>query len=257
MIAEVNGHSLYYETHGPPAGSWVVALHHGLGAVPAWSGQIPALAQAGFQVLAYDRWGYGRSADRATLPLDYLDSEPEDLRILMDGLGILQAHVLGHSDGGTIALLFAARHPQRVLRMIVAAAHIYNEEVGRAGLRQTRERYLHDAGFRQVFQALHGERSDRLVLRWLDRWLAEDAAQLEMRAVLEEIRAPTLVIQGEFDEFASLQHARDIASGIRGAELWLIPGGRHNPNLERTAEFNTRVIEFLARRAPADGLQPA
>jgi len=256
VIAEVNGHSLYYETHGPENGSWVVALHHGLGAIPAWSSQIPALTRAGFRVLAYDRWGYGRSADRETLPLDYLDSEPGDLRDLMDGVGILQAHLLGHSDGGTIALLFAARHPQRVLRMVVAAAHIYNEEVGRAGLRHTRERYLHQADFREPFRALHGERSDRLVLRWLDRWLAEDTTQLEMRALLREIRAPTLVIQGELDEFASLQHARDIASGIAGAELWLIPGCRHNPNLERTTEFNMRVIEFLARPTPVAGSHP-
>ena len=251
MIAEVNGHSLYCETHGPPDGPWVVALHHGLGAVPAWSGQIPALSQAGFRVLAYDRWGYGRSADRADLPLDYLDQEPEDLGDLMDVLAIRQAHLLGHSDGGTIALLFAARYPQRVLRMVVAAAHIYNEEVGREGLRQTRNRYQSEAPFREVFQAMHGERSDRVVLRWLDRWLTEDTTQLEMRAVLSEIGAPTLVIQGELDEFASLQHARDIAAGIRGAELWLIPGCRHNPNLERTTEFNTRVIEFLARPDPA------
>ena len=253
MIAEVNGHSVYYETHGPPGGPWVVALHHGLGAVPAWSGQIPALIQAGFRVLAYDRWGYGRSAERADLPLDYLDQEPADLDALLDALGIPQAHLLGHSDGGTIALLFAARRPQRVLRMVVAAAHIYGEEVGRQGLRQTRDRYMREAPFRDVFRAMHGERSDRVVLRWLDRWLADDTKQLEMRAVLGEIRARTLVIQGELDEFASPQHARDIAAGIRGAELWLIPGGRHSPNLERTAEFNTRVIEFLARPDPEAG----
>jgi len=250
VIAEIHGHALHYEVSGLPPGPWVVALHHGLGAVPAWSGQIPALAQAGFRVLAYDRWGYGRSAERETLPLDYLNTEPDDLLALMDAVGIAQAHLLGHSDGGTIALLFAARYPARTLRVVVAAAHIYNEEAGREGLRQTRDRYLRDAGFRAIFQATHGDRSDRLVLRWLERWLADDTTQLEMRSLLGEIRAPTLVIQGELDEFASRQHALDIAAGIRGAELWLIPGCRHNPNLERTTEFNSRVIEFLARPAP-------
>jgi pimeloyl-ACP methyl ester carboxylesterase len=251
VIAEVNGHALYYEVSGAPNGPWVVALHHGLGAVPAWSGQIPALGTAGFRVLAYDRWGYGRSAERDDLPVDYLDREPGDLLALMDLLGLEQAHLLGHSDGGTIALLFAARYPQRVRRMVVAAAHIYNEEVGREGLRQTLERYQREPAFRAAFLALHGERSDRIVLRWLNRILTEEAVDLEMRALLADIRAPTLVIQGELDEFASQQHARDIAAGIREAELWLIPGCRHNPNLERTAEFNTRVIEFLARPGPA------
>ena len=250
MILQLDGRSLYYELHGE-AGPWVVLLHHGLGSTRAWGGQVRALAGAGFCVLAYDRWGYGRSSPRPGFPPDFLAREPLDLHSLLRRLGIQSVHLVGHSDGGTIALLFAARYPQAVQRMVLIAAHIYNEAVGRAALAETLERYRSDPEFRSSLSAIHGSKAEQLVQDWLGCWLGAPTGELNLRSQLADIRSPTLVVQGEKDEFATQQQARDIAEGIAGSDLWIVPGCSHQPHAERPREFNQRMIEFL-RPSSAD-----
>ncbi len=239
-----DGRNLYCEVHGD-RGPWVVLLHHGLGSTRAWGSQIPALVTAGFRVLAYDRWGYGQSSPRPDFPQDYLEREPGDLANLMNRLGLRRTHLVGHSDGGTISLLFAALHPRRVRRMVLIAAHIYGEPTGRTGLEQTLARYQSDPDFRSTLSAIHGQKAEPLVQNWLGRWLGPEPADLDLRARLSEIRVPTLVVQGQEDEFATPQQAQDIAQGISGSQLWIVPGCRHQPHLERPAEFNQRMVEFL------------
>jgi len=248
VICQQTGRNLYYELHGD-RGPWVLLLHHGLGSTQAWSRQIPALVAAGFRVLAYDRWGYGRSSPRPVFPQDYLEREPEDLANLMNSRGIRRAHLVGHSDGGTIALLFAVREPHRVQRMVLIAAHIYGEPIGRKGLEQTLARYHSDREFRSTLSAIHGPKAELLVQNWLRLWVGEAPPELDLRARLSKIRAPTLVVQGQEDEFATPQQAQDIAQGIPDSQLWMVPGGRHEPHQERPAEFNQRMIEFLRSRS--------
>lgn len=250
MILQFDGRNLYCELHGE-AGPWVILLHHGLGSTRGWGWQIPALVGAGFRVMAYDRWGYGRSSPRPGFPLDYLLEEPGDLQDLMNRLEIDRAHLVGHSDGGTISLLFAAAHPERVQRIVLIAAHIYGEPIGRAALEDTLVRYQSDLEFRSSLSEVHGQKAGQLVQDWLGRWLAAETAGLDLRACLPEIHLPTLVVQGENDEFATLQQAQDIAAGIQHSELWIVPACRHQPHLEKSAEFNQRMIEFLRPSRPA------
>ncbi len=223
----------------------MVLLHQGLGSIAEWRKLVPATTAAGWQVLAFDRWGYGRSDPRPSFAWDFLRHDAEEALALFDELGLGRVALVGHSDGGTIALLLAARYPARVSRLVAVAAHIYYESVTGGGVAAIAQAAsappLSDSLLRE-----HGEKGQALAVAWTTRWLDPQMRSLSLRTELSDIRCPTLVIQGELDEHATPQHAIDIAAGIPGAVLWLVPGAHHMLPLECPDAFNRRVLEFLA-----------
>lgn len=242
----VDGHALYWERYGQPENGTVTLLHHGLGSVRSWRQQIPALCEAGWEVLVYDRWGYGRSDPRPGFDERFLQQDAREAFILIDSLAIDRSALIGHSEGGSIALIMAAMHPERIASLVIVAAHIYYEEKMSAGLRSIAEQ-VQIPPLSSTLEREHGDRAEKLARMWIQHWLKSDTSQLEMSDMLEEISCPTLVIQGELDEHATPQHARDIADGVQSGELWMIPGGGHMPPHEIPEEFNKRVLEFLDR----------
>jgi pimeloyl-ACP methyl ester carboxylesterase len=243
----INGHELYVENHGPQDAPAVILLHHGLGSTHAWKAQIDPLTTAGWCVIAYDRWGYGRSAPRQMLSVPYFDDDMDDLEVLLDNLAIDQAVLVGHSDGGTIGLYFAACRPQRLVCLVTIAAHIYVEPKMEPGIQEVRRSFEQDAQFRRALQRVHGEKADAVFYNWFDGWHQEANRDWDMRPALSQITCNTLVVQGMEDEHATPQHARDIAAGIPGAELWLVDGGRHLLPQELPQVFNSRLLAFLGR----------
>ncbi len=164
--------------------------------------------------------------------------------MLLDRLGVNEASLLGHSDGGSISLLMAAQQPERIKAMIVVAAHIYFEPQMLEGLEGI-GRAAQDSAFILGMRREHGDRAERLVQAWIDHWQATQSQALSMRDALPAIECPTLVVQGELDEHALPQHAMDIADAIPGSTLWLIPGVQHMPPQEIPDRFNQKVLEFL------------
>lgn len=248
-----NGHNLYIEQTGPEKGPVVVLLHHGLGSVRAWRGQVPALAEAGYRVLAYDRWGYGGSDARPGLELPSFITDLADLHSLLDQLGIQRASLIGHSDGGTIALYYAAQQPERVSCLVTMAAHIYVETKMEPGILGIQQSFETDERFRKGMQYAHGEKYEAVFHHWFDGWHRMESLSWDMRPVLGQIRCPALIVQGEQDEHATPQHARDIAGSLPGADLWLIPGARHMLPQENTVEFNAKIIRFLKDHIANEG----
>ena len=240
-----NGHNLNVEQYGPENGPVVVLLHHGLGSVKAWRGQIPALADAGYHVVAYDRWGYGGSEARPGLDLPTFTSDIKDLRSLLEQLGINRASLVGHSDGGTIALYFSAQHPNLARCLVTVAAHIYVEPSMESAILGIGRDFETDERFRTGLQYIHGEKYEAVFYNWFDGWHRIESRSWDMRPVLSQIRCPGLIVQGEADEHATPQHARDIAEAIQGAELWLVPGAGHMLPQENASLFNPRLLEFL------------
>ncbi len=248
-VAIIDGHRLYWEEHGPvEAPATILMLHHGLGSVRSWRRQIPALTQTGFRVIAYDRWGYGRSDIRPSFEEDFLLHDASEAIQLLDELGIQRAHFIGHSDGGTIALIIAGEHPERVSGLVVIAAHVYYEPKMAQGLKTIQDS-SRVPPLQKVLQKEHGERAAALVDAWVSHWSRGDVELLSIIDRLDAVQAPTLVIQGEEDEHASPRHAEDIADRIDQGELWLIPGVGHMPPHEIPDEFNERVCAFLGSLA--------
>jgi len=238
-------HTLYWERSGQPADPVVVFLHHGLGSTRAWKGQRADFAVHGWQTLAYDRWGYGRSSPRPALDLPTFETDVRDLQGLLDGLGHPRVALIGHSDGGTTALYFAARFPERVIALVPVAAHIYLEPRMVPGILGLRRAYESDTRFREGLLRAHGEKAEAVFRNWYEGWVQPGHLTWDMRPMLGGVRCPTLVIQGEADENASPQHARDLADGVADGSLWLIDGVGHMPPQDVSDEFNRRVLEFL------------
>jgi pimeloyl-ACP methyl ester carboxylesterase len=245
MEIEVNGHRLHYELHGPPQGRPVVLLHHGLGSTRAWKLQIPALCEAGFRVLVYDRWGYGASDPRTGLDIPSFTTDILDLAVLLERLGIERPALVGHSDGGTIALYFAAQYPQRVERLVVVAAHIYVEKKMERGIQEVRSSYETDPRFRHGLERIHGEKAGQVFHNWYAGWDEEPNLDWDMRPLLAQVRAAVLVVQGSDDEHASAQHAVDLAAALPQGELWLEAGAAHMLPQEQPEAFNQRICAFL------------
>jgi len=242
---KVNGRNLHIERYGSQDHPLVILLHHGLGSTYSWRTLIPKLVAAGWQCLAYDRWGYGMSDLRPGLSVPNFPDDIADLECLQSALGCDQVSLIGHSDGGTIALYYAALNPKRVSSLITVAAHIYIEPKMEAGLESIVNSYLRDHRFRKGLQRLHGDKTDSVFYNWYNGWRQPENHTWEMRPLLLDIVCPALVIQGTHDEHATPQHACAIAAAIPGAQLWLVPDARHLIPQELSEEFNQHVIEFL------------
>jgi pimeloyl-ACP methyl ester carboxylesterase len=242
----MSSHDLHIERHGPGGGPPVVLLHHGLGATPAWRRQLPGLTAAGWRVLLYDRRGYGRSPAVAALDLPSFERDLSELTELLEQEGVPRCTLVGHSDGGTIALLYAARHPEQVRGLAVVAAHVYVEPKMEAGLVEIRRRWEEDSFFRQGLERLHGERAAILLEQWLSGWRRPEHRAWDIRPGLAAVTAPVLVVQGEEDEHALPEHAAALAAALPDGRLRLIPGARHMFPQEDPERFNPLLLDFLA-----------
>jgi pimeloyl-ACP methyl ester carboxylesterase len=246
MRIEVNGHGLQVEQSGPPSGRPLVLLHHGLGSIVSWHKQAPALAEAGYFVTAYDRWGYGGSDPRPSLDAPLFQQDMADLAALIRQLGLEEPVLIGHSDGGTIAVYMAACCPERVGGLAVIAAHIYIEEKMVPAILAVQKTFQEDARFRQGLRRLHADKTEAVFSNWFEGWLKEEHLTWDIRPLVGRITCPAWVVQGEADEHATPQQARDLAAGIPGAQLWLAEGAGHMLPQDQAENFNRRLFGFLS-----------
>lgn len=249
MYFAIHGHQIYVEDWGAPGAPVVLLLHHGLGAVRAWKAQIPVLVKHGWRVIAYDRWGYGKSDSRPGLALPDFTPDLADLEGLIALLGIEKLALVGHSDGGKIAMLYTLRHSDRVSCLLLVSTHIYVEKKMGAGIQEVRHNYYQDADFRDKMHKVHGDKADQVFEHWFEGWLAVgkySGQGWDMRPEISQIACPVLVMQGLLDEHATPQHARDIAAAIPGAQVRLVPGVGHMLPQDAEDLFNSEMLAFLA-----------
>lgn len=239
----IQGNSLYYDLAGQ--GHPLVLLHHATASSRTWRRQIQALA-GHFQVVLYDRPGFGRSDWLAAWGPDYLSDDVEDLLGLLDHLGMEQAALVGHSDGAAIALLAAARHGERVRCVVAEAPHVFVETTTcPPAVAAYRDQVLASAELQAALARDHGERGMDVLQRWAARWTDPHFASWDVSDELAAIRCPVLVIHGDADPFFPLSHAELILNSLADGSLWVAAGVGHVPHAEITAEFNRRVTNFL------------
>jgi pimeloyl-ACP methyl ester carboxylesterase len=238
------------ERRGAPL---IVFLHEGLGSVSMWRDFPQQLCDAaGCRGLVYSRPGYGRSTPRAAGEAwapDFMHRQAHELLpALLDALRIdTAAHppwLFGHSDGGSIALLHAARFTQRVAGAIVLAPHIVVETLSVASIAKARSAYLE--GALRARLAKHHDDADSAFWGWNDIWLNPAFRHWSIEAEIAAIRCPLLAVQGLNDEYGTLEQIRGIARRVRQTELLELPDCGHSPHRDQPERLIARAAAFIA-----------
>jgi pimeloyl-ACP methyl ester carboxylesterase len=222
----------------------LVFLHDALGSVAQWKDFPAALSQAsGLNAFIFDRPGHGRSDPmNSERRPDYLERAAlELLPEVFQKLKIYNPVLIGHSDGGTIALLYATAFP--VMGIICEAAHVYNEEVTRKGIKQAIQR---KQSLTDRLMWYHGDKTEMLFDAWSETWLSEEFRTWDIRNRLAGISAPCLLIQGEKDEYATGKHVQEISRHFPGkSESILIRDCGHIPHHQKREEVLQIMTEFI------------
>jgi len=234
---------------GPNSGPALVFLHEALGCISQWGRFPEELVRAtGLPALLYDRYGHGASEalDGPRSP-DYLEHESFTvLPQLLAALDIDAPVLVGHSDGGTIALLFAAEFPEVPRAVLCEAAHVFLEEITLQGL-QRAEADFTGGPLRERLARHHGDRVDALFRGWQEVWRSPARRNWNVTARLASIQAPVLMIQGEDDEYGSPAQVQAVLSRVSGlGEAHLVPGCGHIPHSQARPLVLQRMTQFLA-----------
>jgi pimeloyl-ACP methyl ester carboxylesterase len=235
----------------------LVFLHEGLGSLAMWK-QFPAqLCEAvGCRGLVMSRWGYGRSTPRPhdeRWPVDFLDRQARAfLPAFFDALDLDTAAdppwLYGHSDGGSIALLYASAFPERVGGIVVVAPHIFVEAMTLRSIEQARDDYA-TTDLRGRL-ARHHDDPDSAFRGWNDVWLDPAFASMNLEAALPYIRCPILAVQGHDDVYGSLAQIEGIAAKAPQAQLLMLQACGHSPHRDQPALLKAAVADFMNRHAP-------
>ncbi len=225
-------------------------LHEGLGCVALWRDFPERLAAAtGFGVVAYSRAGYGRS-DPVALPrpLDYMTREArETLPALLDAVGLRRGVLLGHSDGASIAAIYAGSVEDfRVRGLVLVAPHFFTEEGGLASIAAARQAY--ETGDLRAKLGKYHHDVDNAFRGWCDAWLDPGFKAWNIADAIDYLRIPVLAIQGADDQYGTPAQIREIENRIYSPlDVEILSGCKHSPHLERPAEALAAVADFCAR----------
>ncbi|MDR1968035.1 MAG: alpha/beta hydrolase [Burkholderiaceae bacterium] len=224
-----------YEWVGPPDAAPLVFLHEGLGSRAMWR-DFPArlCAATGLRGLVYSRPGYGRSTPRAPeefWDVDFMHRQAHEvLPALLEALAIGQPPwLLGHSDGGSIALLYAARH--RAAGAIVLAPHVFVEDIGLASIEKARTAYQ-STDLPQRLARYHDD-PDSAFWGWNRIWLHPPFRHWNIEDDIRTIACPVLAMQGVDDEYGTLEQIRRIARRVPGTQLLELPACGHSPHKDQ------------------------
>ncbi|MBP1165333.1 pimeloyl-ACP methyl ester carboxylesterase [Chryseobacterium sp. PvR013] len=235
-IIDVKGKKLYIEHYNPFEGRpTIIFLHDSLGSVQLWRDFPAKLSEAAqCNTLAYDRLGYGKSYPMPTheRPVNYMELEADLLNDVLIEMNLDHVILFGHSDGGTIALITAAKYPEKVKAVICEAGHIFVEDVTLKGVYDAWEAYK-TTNLAERLQKYHGDKVEMLFKAWTETWTRDDYRTWNIEYLLKDIKAPLLFIQGEADEYGTLDQMEKTVSQVSGsAEKYIIPAIGHTPHKE-------------------------
>ena len=249
------------ERHDRPL---VVFLHEGLGSLAMWKDFPRVLCDAAkVRGLVYSRPAYGRSTPRAAgehWDVDYLHRQAHEV---LPAFFAAIAHdtvrdppwLLGHSDGGSIALLHAAHFPSRVAGLLLVAPHVFVEPISVTSIEAVRCAYL-ETDLRERLARYHDD-VDSAFWGWNRIWLAPPFRAWNIEEALERIECPVLAIQGRDDEHGTLAQLQTIQRRLPGTRVVEIDDCRHSPHKDQPARLIDEVARFIEKNGtPAHYKQP-
>ncbi len=234
----------------PSEAPTIVMLHEGLGCVKLWNDFPQKLAQeTGHGVFAYSRAGYGQS-EPADLPrpIDYMTREALDvLPDVLDAIGVEHGVLLGHSDGASIAAIYAGSVEDRRIRGIVLIApHFFTEEMGLASIVAARSVYT-DGDLRAKLEKSHKD-PDNAFWGWNDAWTDPAFKSWNIEEVIDYLRIPVLAIQGADDQYGTLAQIKALEDRLYSPlDAVILDDCKHLPHREKQEETLAAISDFVKR----------
>jgi pimeloyl-ACP methyl ester carboxylesterase len=229
-----------------PGWPTIVMLHEGLGSIALWKNFPVHVAQrTGCGVLVYSRYGHGgsdRLAEKRTV--NYLHHEAEIvLPALLAQTGTQQPILFGHSDGASIALIYAGKYPDSPRALILEAPHVFVEELAVKSIAAAKIAYESTDLARKLGR--YHEHVDVIFRGWSEIWLDPDFRAWNIESYLDSVRCPVLMIQGEDDEYGTVAQIEAIQARIPAAQVLLLAQCGHSPHRDQEKATLDRVAEFI------------
>lgn len=241
--------TIFYKLLNPELQNPVlVFLHEGLGCTEMW-GDFPDQLCERCQCpgLVYDRWGYGRSSiltrkrtirylhDYAYLELpDVLDFVIPDRHFIL----------IGHSDGGSISLLYGSQQPDLLKGTITEAAHVFVDQLTLEGIIAATKAY--DANKLTGLNKYHKEKTDTIFKAWSDTWLSTEFKDWNIETEISPFNAPLLVIQGIDDQYGTVEQVNSICRHVSGeATACMIEACGHTPHADQKEVVLEKMEIFI------------
>jgi len=228
----------------------LVFLHEGLGSAGLWRDFPEALAaRTGAGAIVYSRQGNGFSTPVAKPrgPSYMHDEALTVLPQLLDVLHVREAILFGHSDGASIAIVFAAEHPGAVRALVLEAPHLFVEPISVASIAAIRTQY-ETTSLRERMSRYHAD-VDKTFYGWNDIWLAPEFAQWNIEAYAARVRAPVLALQGVDDEYGTRAQIDAMAAVASGpVDCMLLAGCGHSPHRDRRELVESVAGDWIAER---------
>ncbi|WP_233271719.1 alpha/beta fold hydrolase [Paraburkholderia acidiphila] len=237
-----------------------VFLHEGLGSIAMWKDWPAALCERlGMRGLVYSRPGYGRSTPRAPgvkWPVDFMAQQAREvLPALLDTLGVSAAErkrmwLIGHSDGASIALLYAAAFPEALEGAVAIAPHVFVEDISVASIAEAKVAY-ETTRLRERLARYHDD-VDSAFYGWNDIWLEPAFRAWNIVGDLASIRAPLLAVQAVDDHYGTMAQVEAIGAAAPHARVHALAHGGHSPHRDAPQPLDDAIEQFIsAHRKPS------
>ena len=226
----------------------IVMLHEGLGSIALWKDFPHRLAErTGCGVLVYSRYGHGNS-DRLLekRPVSFMHHEAQTvLPQLLEALGVDQPILFGHSDGGSIALIYAGTFPESPRALVLEAPHVFVEDLSVESIAAAKVNFQ-TTDFREKLARYHAH-VDETFWGWNAIWLDPEFRSWNIESYLDVIRCPVLCIQGEQDEYGTRAQVEAIRSRVPGTELVMLADCKHSPHRDQREKALAALETFVSR----------
>jgi pimeloyl-ACP methyl ester carboxylesterase len=241
---------IFYEYYsGQAEHPCLIFLHEGLGSIAQWRDFPRQLCQrTACPALVYDRLGYGRSSSCSRprsihyLHHSALDELPQVINALIPGQRFI---LIGHSDGGSISLIFGAERPPLLLGISTLAAHVFVDQITIDGVNNA-ERSFRQGGLRQALARYHGDKTDMLFASWADTWNSPWFRTWNIEYLLPSIEVPLFVIQGLDDQYGTPSQVEAIVRQSAGPAISLLLANcGHSPHRDAPEQLLDSIASFV------------
>jgi pimeloyl-ACP methyl ester carboxylesterase len=229
---------------------YLVFLHEGLGCIDMWRIFPEKLCKnTNCPGLVYDRLGYGKSSPLVrSRTVHYLHEYAlQELPLLLQSVIPRKPFILiGHSDGGSISLIYAAERPAFLMGVISEAAHVFVDRLSITGIEMAKAAWAE--GKLKSLAKYHGDKTEDIFRAWSDTWLSEWFKHWNIEYLLPSIKVPMLVLHGEHDQYGLIDQVKSIASKSSGyTRLEIVKNCAHVPHLEAQSVVLRLMADFIAQ----------